>query len=179
MAFRVTWTESLGTHPAQPQSGPQAGLPLLWAQDPRISSHPHAQCVPNLIHMCILDSPAPHSLGSQPLVLRAGVLVSWAATWWPKLRTTSQPIPAELIPGGPWGCLSVESWDGGLNMPCQGPKASVSSLRRCLLQPLSSQRGSFIHSSFIRQILIYTLLGLQGRGQDRLLGPPVWLLLTL
>lgn len=35
---------------------------------------------------------------------------------------------------------------------------------------------SFIHSA---DPDLPTLLGLHGRGQDRLLGPPVWLLLTL
>lgn len=85
--------------------------------------------------------------------LRAGVLVSWAATWWPKLRTMSQPIPVEkipgdLIPGGPWGMpqCGVLGWRGG-GWIClargPGPRYLPCEDTFCSLCPL---KGAHIHS---------------------------------
>lgn len=107
----------MGEHPVYPQNGLQAGLLLLWAQD-QDSRLPTPRAAPN--------SPIPAlglaiSVESQPPVSLLRSFCPCAATWWPKMRTTSQPNCGQEIPLRP---RVGKSWGGRGSMPPQRPRAS-------------------------------------------------------
>lgn len=79
------------------------------------------------------------SVGSQPLASLGRSLGPCAATWWPKLRTTSQPIPIQESPWRPLGAQCwVLGWEGehvspeaqGLGSSPEKTPAAASALSR-------------------------------------------------